>query len=249
MSESGELRPRSHSPFSRLQRSLKKVRQNALVAFLIDLVVIVGAALVLSVLIKAFLIRSFYIPSGSMLETLQINDRIIVNVMAPEVFPIEHGDVVVFRDPGGWLGAVPTVEKEPIQEISDFILGTFGITAPDSAEHLVKRVIGLPGDTVEYSATEGKIKVNGVAIVEPYLRPGVNPSEIEFKVTVPEGHYWVMGDNRPNSTDSRYHQELPTGGFVPEEVLVGRAILISWPMENWIFLDNYPEVFSDVPKP
>ena len=216
---------------------------------MIDLVVIVGAALVLSVLIKAFLIRSFYIPSGSMLETLQINDRIIVNVMAPEVFPIEHGDVVVFRDPGGWLGAVPTVEKEPIQEISDFILGTFGITAPDSAEHLVKRVIGLPGDTVEYSATDGKVKVNGVPIIEPYLRPGVNPSEIEFKVTVPEGHYWVMGDNRPNSTDSRYHQELPTGGFVPEEVLVGRAILISWPMENWIFLDNYPEVFSDVPKP
>lgn len=216
---------------------------------MIDLVVIVGAALVLSVLIKAFLIRSFYIPSGSMLETLQINDRIIVNVMAPEVFPIEHGDVVVFRDPGGWLGAVPTVEKEPIQEISDFILGTFGITAPDSAEHLVKRVIGLPGDTVEYSSTDGLLKVNDVAIQEPYLRPGVNPSEIEFKVTVPEGHYWVMGDNRPNSTDSRYHQDLPTKGFVPVDVIVGRAVLISWPMENWIFLDNYPEVFSDVPKP
>lgn len=249
MTESGELRPRSQSPFAKVQRGLKRIRQNPVAAFLIDLVVIVGAALVLSVVIKAFLIRSFYIPSGSMLETLQINDRIIVNVMAPEVFPIEHGDVVVFRDPGGWLGAVPTSEKEPIQEISDFILGTFGITAPDSAEHLVKRVIGLPGDTVEYSSTEGLIKVNGVAIEEPYLRPGVNPSEIEFKVTVPEGHYWVMGDNRPNSTDSRYHQDLPTKGFVPVEVIVGRAVLISWPMENWIYLDNYPEVFGDVPKP
>ena len=248
MSDSGEIRPRSQTAFARFQRSIKKLRQNVLVAFLIDLVVIVGAALVLSVLIKAFLIRSFYIPSGSMLETLQINDRIIVNVMAPEVMPLEHGDVVVFRDPGGWLGAVPTIEKEPIQEISDFILGTFGITAPDSAEHLVKRVIGLPGDTIECCDSEGRLIVNGVPIDEPYLRPGVTPSDIEFSVTVPEGHYWVMGDNRPNSTDSRYHQDLPTKGFVPEEVVVGRAILISWPVENWIFLDNFPEVFGDVPK-
>ena len=249
MSESGELRPRSQSPLARVARSFKKLRENTFAAFLIDLVVIVGAALVLSVLIKAFLIRSFYIPSGSMLETLQVNDRIIVNVMAPELFPLERGDVVVFRDPGGWLGAVPTVEKEPIQEISDFILGTFGITAPDSAEHLVKRIIGLPGDTIECCDPEGRIIVNGVAIDEPYLRPGVTPSDIEFSVVVPEGHFWVMGDNRPNSTDSRYHQDLPTQGFVPVEVVVGRAVVISWPMENWIFLDNYPEVFGDIPKP
>jgi len=149
MSEAGEIRPRKQSPIARLSRSLKRFRKNPVAAFLIDLIVIVGAALVLSVLIKAFLIRSFYIPSGSMLDTLQINDRIIVNVMVPEVMEVQRGDIVVFRDPGGWLGAIPTSEKEPIQEVSDFILGTFGITAPDSAEHLVKRVIGLPGDVVE----------------------------------------------------------------------------------------------------
>jgi signal peptidase I len=228
---------------------LKRFRRNPVAAFLIDLVVIVGAALILSVLIKAFLIRSFYIPSGSMLETLQINDRIIVNVMVPEVMEVQRGDIVVFRDPGGWLGAIPTVEKEPIQEISDFVLGTFGITAPDSAEHLVKRVIGLPGDVVECCDAEGRIMINGVGIDEPYLRPGATPSDTEFKVTVPEGHYWVMGDNRPNSTDSRYHTDLPTGGFVPQEVLVGRAFVISWPMDNWTYLDNYPEVFGGVPKP
>lgn len=231
-----------------MRRRMNRFRKNWVASFLIDFVVIVGTALVLSVAIKAFLIRSFYIPSGSMLETLQINDRIIVNVMAPEVVPIHRGDVVVFRDPGGWLGAIPETPKEPIQEISDFVLGTFGITAPDSAEHLVKRVIGLPGDTVVCCDADGKLTVNGQALTEPYI--GTNaPSEIEFNVTVPEGHYWVMGDNRPNSTDSRYHQDLPTGGFVPVSVVVGNAFVISWPFDNWTWLPNYPETFSVVPNP
>ena len=249
MSESGELRPRSQSALARGWRNLKKVRNNPVAAFLIDLVVIVGAALVLSVLIKAFIIRSFYIPSGSMLDTLQVNDRIIVNVMAPELMPLERGDIVVFKDPGGWLGAVPTKQREPIQEVADFVLGTFGITAPDSAEHLVKRIIGLPGDTIECCDPDGRLLVNGVPIDEPYLKPGVSPSEVDFSVVVPEGQLWVMGDNRPNSTDSRYHQDLPTKGFVPIEVVVGRAFVISWPVENWLFLDNHPEVFGDVPNP
>ncbi len=249
MSEAGELRPRSNSPISRLSRGLKRFRRNPLASFLIDLVIIVGAALILSVVIKAFLIRSFYIPSGSMLDTLQINDRIIVNVLVPDSIGVERGDIIVFKDPGGWLGAVPTAEKPVLEELSDFVLGTFGITAPDSAEHLVKRVIGLPGDVVTCCDDDGRIMVNGVGIDEVYLKPGVNPSEIEFSVEVPEGQYWVMGDNRPNSTDSRYHQDLPTKGFVPKSIVVGRALVISWPVDNWTFLDNYPEVFGGVPKP
>lgn len=249
MQESGELRPRNATTISSIRRFIKNAKKNWFVAFLFDFVIIVGTALVLSVAIKAFLIRSFYIPSGSMMDTLQINDRIIVNVMAPELMPLEHGDVVVFRDPGGWLGAVPTRDKTSWQEFSDFVLGTFGITAPDSAEHLVKRVIGLPGDTIECCDAQGRLLVNGVPIDEVYVRPGSIPSEIEFKVTVPEGSYWVMGDNRQNSTDSRYHQDLPSGGFVNQEFVVGRAILVSWPVENWIFLENFSEVFNDVPKP
>ena len=249
MSEAGELRPRKQSTVAKLRRALRRTRKNPVAAFLIDLVVIVGAALVLSVVIKAFLIRSFFIPSGSMLDTLQINDRIIVNVTVPQLIEIQRGDIVVFKDPGGWLGAVPTSEKPVLEELSDFVLGTFGITAPDSAEHLVKRVIGLPGDVVECCDPQGRILVNGVPIDEVYLKDGVSPSDIEFKVTVPAGQYWVMGDNRPNSTDSRYHQDLPTGGFVPESVIVGRAFVISWPAENWIFLDNFSEVFSGVPNP
>jgi len=249
MSDSGELRPRSHSRLADVKRWFKMVRKNWFVAFLIDFLVIVGTAMVLSVAIKAFLIRSFYIPSGSMLETLQINDRIIVNVMAPDLMPIEHGDIVVFRDPGGWLGAITTEPKEPIQELSDFVLGTFGITAPDSAEHLVKRVIGLPGDTVECCDPQGRLIINGVPIDEPYIAPGSNPSDIEFKVVVPEGSYWVMGDNRGNSTDSRFHQDLPSKGFVDQSFVVGKAFVISWPVSNFEWLSNYPEVFSDIPKP
>ncbi len=247
MSQSGE-RPRNQSPLASLRRRVRKARKNWLLSFLIDFVVIVGTAMVLSVAIKAFLIRSFYIPSGSMLETLQINDRIIVNVTSPELTPINRGDIIVFRDPGGWLGAIPKSPKEPIQELSDFVLGTFGITAPDSAEHLVKRVIGLPGDSVVCCDSDGKLTINGQPIEEPYI--GSNkPSELEFSVTVPEGHYWVMGDNRPNSTDSRYHIDLPTGGFVPSSVVVGTAFVISWPLENWTWLGSFPEVFVDVPNP
>lgn len=249
MSDSGASRPRRSGVLASWRRFVARARKNWFTAFLLDFVLIVGTALVLSVAIKAFLIRSFYIPSGSMLDTLEINDRIIVNVMSPEIFPVERGDVVVFRDPGGWLGAIPTVEKDAWTEVSDFVLGTFGITAPDSAEHLVKRVIGLPGDTVTCCDAQGRLLVNGAPIDESYVRAGASPSEVEFSVVVPEGYYWVMGDNRANSTDSRYHQDLPTKGFVPESVMVGRAFVISWPVSNWTFLSNFSEVFVDVPNP
>jgi signal peptidase I len=248
MTETGDLRPRKNSVFLNFRRFITRSRKNWFTAFLIDFVVIVGTALILSVLIKAFLIRSFYIPSGSMMDTLQINDRIIVNVLVPELIAIERGDVAVFRDPGGWLGSIPTVQKEPIQEAFDFVLGTFGITAPDSAEHLVKRVIGLPGDVISCCDPEGRLIINGVAIDEAYLRSGSIPSELDFDVTVPAGSYWVLGDNRQNSTDSRYHQDLPSGGFVKQEYMVGRAVVVSWPFENWNWLDNFPDTFSGVPK-
>lgn len=231
------------------RRSFRRARKNPVLAFLLDFVAIVGVALLLSVLIKAFLIRSFFIPSGSMLETLQINDRIIVNVLTPEVMPVQRGDIVVFQDPGGWLGVASAVDKPTIEQLSDFVLGTFGITAPDSAEHLVKRVIGVGGDVITCCDADGKLLVNGIAIDEPYIRDGSNPSDVEFQVTVPDGYLWVMGDNRGNSTDSRFHQDLPSKGFVSLEVVVGRALLVSWPVENWNYLDNYPGTFDVIPKP
>ena len=246
---SSELRPRRRSLWRSFSRGVKRLRKNSFVSLLLDIAIILGTALVLSVLIKAFLIRSFFIPSGSMLETLQINDRIIVNVMAPEIIDVNRGDVVVFRDPGGWLGPVREENRAWFEQAGDFVLGSFGITAPDSDEHLVKRIIGMPGDTVVCCDETGLLQINGKSINEVYLPNGAEPSNMEFSVTVPQDSYWVMGDNRGNSQDSRFHTDLPGSGFVHEEFLVGRAFIVSWPVENWNWLDNFSEVFDDVPNP
>jgi len=121
----------------------RRAMKNPVLAFIVDILGILLTALALSLLIKAFLIRSFFIPSGSMMNTLQIDDRIIVNELVPNVVPLERGDVVVFRDPGGWLGPIQTKEIPWYTKATDFFLSAFGVTAPDSDVHLVKRVIGV----------------------------------------------------------------------------------------------------------
>ncbi len=242
------LSPKRQAP-SRPGSKWSRFRKNIFVSFFIDLLVIVGSALVLSLLIKTFLVRSFFVPSGSMLETLQIDDRIIVNELVPNVIPIERGDVVVFKDPGGWLGQPVTTEQSPITAGVDWFLSAFGLTAPDSSQHLVKRVIGIGGDHVVCCSADGKLTINGKVINEKYLGKAINPSEVKFDVTVPIGSIWVMGDNRPNSEDSRFHGDLPSKGFVGKQFIVGRAIVISWPFAHWTWLDNYSNVFKDVPKP
>lgn len=230
-------------------KGFRKFLKNPIVAFIVDLLGILLTALVLSLLIKTFLIRSFYIPSGSMLNTLQINDRIIVNELVPNVIPLERGDVVVFRDPGGWLGGPINKDVPWYTQTADWFLGAFGITAPDSDSHLVKRVIGLPGDHVKCCDAKGRLTVNGVAINESYVIADAEPSDIDFDVTVPANSYWVMGDNRPNSEDSRFHGDLPSKGFVAKEFVVGRAFVVSWPFNHFTWLDNYSNVFKFVPKP
>ena len=234
--------PRSRSKWRRF-------RKNIFVSLIIDLFVIAGTALVLSLLIKTFLVRSFFIPSGSMMETLQIDDRIIVNQLSPDLIPVERGDVVVFKDPGGWLGEMNSIDVDPITAVTDWVLSAFGVTAPDSSQHLVKRVIGVEGDRVICCDADGKITVNGQAITESYLEIGKEPSTMNFDVTVPAGSLWVMGDNRDNSADSRFHADLSSKGFVAKEFVVGRAFLITWPFSHFGWLDNYPDVFKNVPKP
>lgn len=237
-------------PKTALGRFLRRSQKNVFVAFIIDVISVVGAALILSLLIKSFLLRSFFIPTGSMLETLQIKDRIFVNELVPTLIAPERGDILVFKDPGGWLtsGQEPTVDKPVLEQGVDFFLSAFGLIAPDSSQHLVKRVIGKPGDHVVCCSAAGKLMINGTEITEPYIAPGATPSDKTFDVTVPPDSYWMMGDNRDNSEDSRFHLDLPSKGFVNKKYIVGRAFVVSWPQKHWKWLDNYPDVFKTVPN-
>ncbi|HEX6364804.1 MAG TPA: signal peptidase I [Agromyces sp.] len=224
-------------------------RKRGVLLFLRDLLVIFAVAVLVSFLIKTFLIRSFFIPSSSMEETLLLDDRIIVNQLVPEIAPIEHGDVVVFKDPGGWLPAREETQLPPLAAAADWFFAFVGLSAPDSNDHLVKRVIGLPGDHVVCCNALGQMSVNGVPLDEPYvaLPPGeTKVSQDDFDQTVPEDSLWVMGDNRYNSKDSRYNGQTPLKGFVPIENVVGRAFVVSWPVSHWSWLGNYPEVFEGV---
>jgi signal peptidase I len=227
----------------------KRRRQRSVKLFIRDIIIIFVVAVLASFLIKTFLIRSFYIPSASMENTLQINDRIIVNELVPNLTPIQHGDVVVFRDPGGWLPPTLPVTENPVAGAIDWALSIVGLSAPDSNNHLIKRVIGLPGDHVSCCNTLGQLEVNGVPLKEPYIviPPGQSEAAtLSFNVTVPKGDLWVMGDNRYDSQDSSRNQALPGKGFVPISDVVGRAILISWPINHWTWLGNYPNTFNGV---
>lgn len=211
-------------------------------------------ALVLSSLVKTFLIQPFWIPSDSMNDTLIRDDRVVVSKLTPGPFDLSRGDVVVFEDPGHWLGdLVPAQYNDgPGGKITDG-LAWVGILPSREDNHLIKRVIGLPGDHVKCCAVDGRVQVNGTAVSEPYLFPGDKPSTIPFDITVPAGEVWVMGDHRSNSRDSRFNDTGPdtpggspglpgtdgsedpkdhTGfyGSVPIDRVVGKALAVVWPL-------------------
>jgi signal peptidase I len=221
-----------------------------------DLVVVVALAVLASFLIKTFLIQSFYIPSQSMENTLLgdpgHHDRILVDRLVPGAIPLQRGDVVVFEDPGGWLardGApAPARAPDPLQRL----IGVVNPFGADSDDHLVKRVIGLPGDRVACCDARGRMSVNGTPIDEPYvhLPPGVTAvSQDRFDVVVPPGRLWVMGDNRDESADSRYNRDTPSKGCVPVGDVTGRAFVVSWPVSRWSWLSSHPTTFAEVPAP
>ncbi len=211
--------------------------------------IVVGTALVLSLLIKTFLAQAFYIPSESMELTLIKDDRVLVNLLEPGPLELERGDVVVFKDPGGWLDPAVAPQRTPLGQGVVDVLTFVGVLPQDAGEHLIKRVIGMPGDRVVCCDDEGRVTVNGEPLDEAYLPGGTDPSTINFDVTVPEGRVWVMGDNRGFSQDSRYHQDLEGGGTVSEDLVVGRAVLLFWPLDRFGSLSNFPAVFSGVPDP
>ncbi|MCU1436005.1 MAG: family signal peptidase [Pseudarthrobacter sp.] len=210
-----------------------------------EVATVVVIAVVLSFLIKTFLFRAFYIPSESMVSTLDVNDRIFVNLLVPEPFALSRGDVVVFRDTQGWLAEMPEKEAGPFTWVQDGL--TFVGLLPDNSEqHLVKRVIGLPGDTVICCDVGGKLTINGVPLEESYVNAAEPPEIRAFDVVVPEGKVWVMGDNRNHSADSRAHLDS-NGGFVDLVDVEGKAAVIAWPLNRITVLDNYPDVFRNVP--
>lgn len=219
--------------------------------FLRDVVVIVLIAVLVSFVIKTFFVRSFYIPSASMEDTLVINDRILVDEITPRFGEYSRGDVVVFRDPGGWLPPTVRTERSPFLEGVEWVLSLVGLAAPDSEDHLIKRVVGVPGDRVVCCNAIGQTVINGVPVDEtPYLKleSGQSaPLERPYDVTVPPDSLWVLGDNRDRSQDSRYHLDQPGGGFVPIDNVVGRAFLITWPIGHFGTIDFHHGVFTGVP--
>ncbi len=219
--------------------------------FLRDVLVILLVAILVSFLVKTFLVRSFYIPSGSMENTLVQNDRILVDELTPRFGAYERGDVVVFKDPGGWLPGSYDPPLPPLTAALDWMGSLIGLSASDSDEHLVKRVIGLPGDRVVCCNPLGQVTINDVPIDErDYVKLNDSqtaPRELDYDVTVPDGSVWVLGDNRDNSQDSRFHQDQPGGGFVPIENIVGRAFLKMWPLDRFGGIDSHHEAFNGVP--
>jgi len=196
-----------------------KVKKKQL-PFWIELPMLIGIALIVAVVIKTFLFQAFYIPSSSMEDTLQINDRVLVSKVSYKIGDIERGDVIVFDDP---RGGFEQPEEGALDSVTRNLLESIGLVAPQS--EFIKRVIGLPGDTVE--ASEGDLIVNGVAQVEPYRKRPEKAIPDFGPIFVPQGELFVMGDNRFASQDSRYF------GTIPAETVVGHAFVIIWPPSNW----------------
>lgn len=219
-------------------------RRHWAVSFLIETVVIVGLAIVISFIIKTFFLRAFYIPSESMQPTLEVDDRIVVNLLSPGLMDIDRGDVVVFEDTRSWWGG-PAAETNAVQDALIFI----GLMPDTSSHYVVKRVIGLEGDTVECCDEQGRILVNGEPVDEPYLYPGNEPSATDFSVTVPQDHVWLLGDHRANSADSRSHVGEADQGAVPEEDIIGRTLSIVWPVDRWGSGGSDRDPFEHIPDP
>jgi signal peptidase I len=202
-----------------------------------ELLTIVVAAAVLTLLVKAFVVQVYRIPSGSMENTLQVGDRVLVNKVVYHVRGIARGDIIVFSGQDSWGPDAPPPSSDPVVRIFDDVLS--GIGLQNNQTYYIKRVIGLPGDHVA-CCTDRKVTVNGVPLSEgSYVYPGNPPSSVKFSEVVPSGHLWVMGDHRSDSEDSRYNTGDPGGGAIPENQVVGRAFLIIWP----------PSQIRDLPIP
>ena len=206
----------------------------------IETLVIIVIALVISALVRAFLLQAFYVPSASMESTLIPSDRIVASKITTRVSGPQRGEIMVFKDPGGWLPETLTVAggwRGGLRSALTFI----GLLPSDSGHDLVKRVIGLEGDRVACCDSAGRIVLNGVPLDEAYVSGPTD--QVRFDVTVPEGDMFVMGDNRGNSRDSRFHLDVRSGG-VPVNDAVGRVILRVWPLDR-MGVETIPSIFGN----
>jgi signal peptidase I len=232
---------RGASTGPRPSSSRRRPKQDKQLPLWQEMLLLLGIALVLAIVIKAFFMQAFYIPSGSMKDTLRLDDRILVQKVSYWNGGPERGDIVVFGDPGGWLNQA---EVRTADNAVSRTLELFGLYP--TGGHLVKRVIGIGGDTVKCCDKQGRILVNGVPLNErAYLARGEQPSMIKFEVEVPEGFVWVQGDNRSNSADSRVHLGDPGGGFISEDRVVGKVFMVVWPWDHAQLLER-PATFDAV---
>jgi signal peptidase I len=221
-------------------------------AFFKELTVVVVGAIIAASLLRGFVGQMFLIPSVSMENTLQVDDRVVVEKLST----VRRGQVIVFKDPGGWFTGATVRERGPIGKALEFV----GVLPDTSTEHLIKRVIGLPGDRVICCDEVDHVTVNGQPLNESsylFIRPDgapTQPSAIEFDVTVPNGRLFVMGDNRDHSRDSRCHlNDVQPGltkgenALVSEDLVVGRAIAVVWPLDRQHRLPS-PDTFVTVPS-
>jgi signal peptidase I len=209
-----------------------------------ETILLLGLALVLALVIKSLFVQAFYIPSPSMEPLFIKNDRILVQKVSywGGATP-SRGDIIVFKDPGGWLNEADTTTPQgPVTKLMEKV-GLY-----PTGGHLVKRVIGIGGDRVVCCDAKGRITVNGKALNEKaYLPKGTAASQLKFDRTVPKQHLWMMGDNRSFSFDSRGHMGDPGGGFVSEDLVVGKVFTLIWPWQRAEFIHR-PGTFEDIPE-